>query len=161
MSEMFRVGMADYKVCRAPQKVSTLGLGSCVGVVLYDPSIKICGMAHIMMPSSSLIVNNSNRKKFADTCLQDMYDELLASGAKANKLVAKIAGGASMFTSAKDNNVLNIGERNVEAVRSILERWRIRIIAEDVGGSIGRTIEFDPTTGDFLIKGSGTEESII
>ena len=71
MSNMIRVGMADYKLCRPPQKISTLGLGSCLGVILYDRRSKICGLAHVMMPSSQLIRKNANRMKFVDTCLKD------------------------------------------------------------------------------------------
>ena len=80
MSEMIRVGMADYKLCAPPDKISTLGLGSCMGVVIYDTKTKLCGMAHIMLPDSTKITHNQNRMKFADTCLLDMYHELLARG---------------------------------------------------------------------------------
>ena len=77
---MIRVGMADYKLCAPPDKISTLGLGSCMGVVIYDTKTKLCGMAHIMLPDSTKITHNQNRMKFADTCLLDMYHELLARG---------------------------------------------------------------------------------
>ena len=92
MSEIIRVGMADYKICHSPQKISTLGLGSCLGVVLYDKTTKICGMAHVMMPDSNKISKNSNRMKFVDTCLTDMYEELLRAGVRKSSLVAKVAG---------------------------------------------------------------------
>ncbi len=161
MSEMIRVGMADYKICRSPQKISTLGLGSCLGVVLYDKTTQICGMAHIMMPDSTKISKNSNRMKFVDTCLSDMYEELLASGARKSGLVAKIAGGAKMFSYQSNNSHLNIGEQNIEAVRRLLEQWNIPIIAEDVGSNYGRTIEFDTTTGELVIKSVGIGDSVI
>ena len=77
MGEMIRVGMADYKICQSPQKISTLGLGSCLGVILYDEGSGVCGMAHVMLPDSTRIPSQKeNRFKFMDTCLKDMYDEL-------------------------------------------------------------------------------------
>lgn len=161
MSEIVRVGMADYKICRAPQKISTLGLGSCLGVVLYDKTTKICGLAHIMMPDSTKISKNSNRMKFVDTCLFDMYDDLVKAGAKKSAMIAKLAGGAKMFSYQSKNKYLNIGEQNVIAVHKMLDEWKIPIVAEDVGSNYGRTIEFDTVTGDLSIKSVGIGESII
>lgn len=161
MSEIVRVGMADYKICRAPQKISTLGLGSCLGVVLYDKTTKICGLAHIMMPDSTKISKNSNRMKFVDTCLVDMYEDLIKAGAKKSCMIAKLAGGAKMFSYQSNNNFLNIGEQNVIAVHKMLAEWRIPIVAEDVGSNYGRTIEFDTVTGELSIKSVGIGDSII
>ena len=161
MSEIVHVGMADYKLCRSPQKISTLGLGSCLGVVLYDHTIKICGMAHVMMPDSSRLSKNSNRMKFADTCLQDMLNDLLRAGAQQSRMIAKIAGGARMFIHTSNTDFLNIGKQNVEAVRKVLGDWNIPIIAEDVGSNYGRTIEFDTVTGELFIKSVGVGDSVI
>lgn len=161
MSEIIRVGMADYRICHSPQKVSTLGLGSCLGVVLYDKTTKICGMAHVMMPDSTKISKNSNRMKFVDTCLTDMYEELLAAGAKRVNLVAKIAGGAKMFSYQSPNTHMNIGDQNIEAVHRILRQWNIPIVAEDVGNNYGRTIEFDTETGELSVKSVGIGNSVI
>lgn len=161
MSEIIRVGMADYKICRSPQKISTLGLGSCLGVVLYDKTTGICGMAHVMLPDSKKISQNSNRLKFVDTCLQDMYDELLQNKVNANRLVAKIAGGAKMFSYNSENEFLNIGGQNVKAVKEFLAKWNVPIVAEDVGETYGRTIVFDPSTGDLLIRAVGLGDSVI
>lgn len=161
MSEIIRVGMADYKICRSPQKISTLGLGSCVGIVLYDRTIKLCGMAHVMLPDSRQITKNSNRMKFADTCLHDMFHELLDAGARKSEMIAKIAGGAKMFSYNENNPFLNIGEQNVQAVRKILAEWEIPIVSEDVGEHCGRTIEFDTLTGELLVKTVGLGDLIV
>lgn len=161
MSEVIRVGMADYKICRPPQKISTLGLGSCLGVVLYDKTTKICGMAHVMLPDSQKIKKNANRMKFVDTCLQDMYDELRSMSVQRCNLVAKIAGGAKMFSCTSGNQYLHIGQQNVEAVKEKLKSWSIPILAEDVGKNYGRTIIFDPATGQLLIKAVGVGNSTI
>lgn len=161
MSEVIRVGMADYKICRPPQKISTLGLGSCLGVVLYDKTTQICGMAHVMLPDSHKITKNKNRLKFVDTCLQDMYDELLKRKVNPRNLTAKIAGGAKMFCYNTNNEFFNIGEQNVVAVHKKLESWSIPVLAEDVGNIYGRTIMFDPGTGELLIKAVGIGDSVI
>lgn len=161
MSEIVHVGMADYKLCRSPQKISTLGLGSCLGVVLYDRTIKMCGMAHIMMPDSTRLRKNANRMKFADTCMQDMLNDLLMAGAQQSRMIAKIAGGARMFIHKKNTDFLNIGKQNVEAVRKILGKWEIPIVSEDVGSNYGRTIEFDTVTGELFIKSVGVGDSVI
>ena len=163
MSELVRVGMADYKICHSPQKISTLGLGSCLGVVLYDESTKVCGMAHVMLPDSSRIPSQKhNRFKFMDTCLQDMYDELTDKmGIPPHRLRAKIAGGAKMFAQRSTNSMLNVGEQNVEMAKKMLAQWRIPITGEDTGASNGRTITFDPDTSKLHIKTVGVGESYI
>lgn len=161
MKDVIRVGMADYKICRPPQVISTLGLGSCLGVMLYDETTQICGMAHVMLPDSSRIMKEANRKKFVDTCLQDMYDELLHRDVKPKNLVAKIAGGAKMFSYKSKNDMLNIGEQNVKAVKDKLEEWKILIVAEDTGLDYSRTIKFDPKTGMLLIRAVGIGEYVI
>lgn len=161
MSEMVRVGMAEYKLCSSPQRISTVGLGSCLGVVLYDSTTKICGMAHIMMPDSTKITKNSNRMKFADTCIQDMYDDLIRAGANPRRLIAKIAGGAKMFDHEGRMESLDIGRQNGEAVRKALLKWKIPIVCEDVGKNYGRTIEFDTTTGELFIYSVGLEDVVI
>lgn len=161
MSGMIRVGMADYKICCPPKRISTLGLGSCLGVVLYDPAKKICGMAHIMMPNSTLIRKNANRMKFADTCLADMLDEMVRQGARKGNLVAKAAGGAQMFVKKYGHNLLNIGEQNIQAVHEFLTAANIPLVAEDVGKDYGRTIEFNPANGELTIRSIGVGDSVI
>ena len=161
MSNIVRVGMADYKICCPPKRISTLGLGSCLGVVLYDPAKKICGMAHIMMPNSTLIRKNANRMKFADTCLADMLDEMVRQGARRGNLVAKAAGGAQMFVKKCSHNLLNIGEQNIQAVHEFLAAANIPLVAEDVGKDYGRTIEFNPANGELIIRSIGVGDSVI
>lgn len=158
MIEIVRVGMADYKICSSPIKISTLGLGSCVGVVLYDPIVKICGLGHVMLPDSTQIKTDMNRMKFADTCLSDMYYEMVAKGASPVNLVAKIAGGAKMFSFNVNNESMNIGERNVEAVKEKLNQLRIPLLAEDTGKNYSRSIVFNPEDGMLNIRTVGIGE---
>lgn len=151
-ADIVRVGMADYKICQPPQAISTLGLGSCVGVVLYDKHSKTCGMAHIMLPDSTKINHNSNRYKFADTCLIDMLNEMLSMGVSKRNIEAKIAGGARMFSFEPENVQLNIGAKNILAVKKFLETQGIPLVAEDCGDTISRTIEFTPEDFKLSVK---------
>ena len=156
-----KVGMADLNVCESPDSITTLGLGSCVGVVLYDPTTKKCGMVHVMLPHSKAITNNHNIAKFADTGIDECLRRLLAMGARRERLVAKIAGGAQMFSINTNNAMLRVGDRNVEAVRNKLGDLKIPILAADTGNSYGRTVIFYPETGDYLIKAIGKEPRTI
>lgn len=161
MGEMIKVGMADLKVCPYPNAVTTLGLGSCVGVAIYDPISKVGGLAHVMLPDSTQIRNNSNRAKFADTGIIDLVELMVKAGASKNRLVAKIAGGAQMFAFSGQTDMVRIGARNVEASKLKLKELGIRLLASDTGLNYGRTVEFYTETGDFIIKSVGKEKKII
>jgi len=162
MGEIIKVGMADLKVCREPDSLTTLGLGSCVGVALYDPVTKISGLAHVMLPNSLEIRNNSNIAKFADTGIVETIRLMSEMGASTKRLVAKIAGGAQMFSfSNKGSDNLNIGLKNVEAVKMKLQELSIPILAEDTGLNYGRTVIFDSNTGQYTIKAVGKPIKVI
>jgi chemotaxis protein CheD len=147
--------MADLKVARHPSILTTLGLGSCVGVALYDSKNRIIGLAHIMLPSSKIATANANRAKFADTGIVDLLEQMVAIGANKNNLVAKIAGGAQMFNFAGTNETMKIGARNSEATRVVLKELNIPIISEDTGGNHGRTIEISSEDGKLMVKTIG------
>lgn len=161
MNEMIKVGMADSNVCVSPNALTTLGLGSCVGIVLYDPIRKIAGMVHIMLPDSTKILNNENKAKFADTGIDLLINQMIATGADRRVLIAKIAGGAQMFAFGANNDMMRIGDRNVEATKLKLLQLGISIKAEDTGSNYGRTIEFYPENGYLVIKSVGKEKKII
>lgn len=161
MNDMIKVGMADLNVCVSPNALTTLGLGSCVGIVLYDPVRKIAGMVHIMLPDSTKILNNENKAKFADTGIDLLINQMIAIGADRRILIAKIAGGAQMFAFGANNDMMRIGERNVEATKLKLGQLGISIKAEDTGLNYGRTIEFYPENGSLLIKSVGKDKKII
>lgn len=155
MADMIKVGMADLNICHSPDAITTLGLGSCVGVVLYDKGRKIAGMVHVMLPDSTKVRQNQNKAKFADTGIDLLIEMLQKEGAVKSALTAKIAGGAQMFAFNSNNDMLRVGERNVEAVKTKLNSIGIKILAEDTGLNYGRTVEFYPETGDFVIKSVG------
>ena len=133
MGNIIKVGMADLNVCKAPDGLTTLGLGSCIGLTLYDPVTKIGGMVHYMLPDSTKVSNNSNKAKFADTGIEELLKKVIAAGASKTRLVAKIAGGAKMFEVSGLSDVGNIGARL----------------------NYGRTVELHCDTGEFLIKSVG------
>ena len=160
MEKMIKVGMGDLKVCKAPDNLTTLGLGSCVGAVIYDKTTKVSGMLHCMLPDSTKIANNSNIAKFADTGLDELLRQMVALGARKTSMIAKIAGGAQMFVFSNSNDMLRVGDRNVDAVKAKLKALGIPIVASDTGLNYGRTIEFYSSTGVLLIKavGKGSKE---
>ena len=163
MSEIIKVGMADLNICVSPNGITTLGLGSCVGIALRDPVTLIGGLAHIMLPSSTAIRNGQqNLAKFADTGIEELVRRMVAKGASRPRLVAKIAGGATMFKFEGNTNIaMQVGMRNVEASKKKLAEMNIPILAQDTGADYGRTVIFYPETGDYHIRSVGKKEIII
>jgi len=143
--------MADLNVAQHPDILQTCGLGSCVGACLWDPVTKIGGMAHVMLPSSTL-AKGGNEAKFADTAVPILINEMVRLGADKSRLVAKIAGGAQMFAFYSANDIMKIGDRNTEAVKAVLQQAKIRLLAQDTGGNYGRTIEFYTTDNRLYVR---------
>lgn len=161
MGKIIQVGMADIKYAEPSDKLMTAGLGSCIGICIIDKNIKVACLAHIMLPSSLQAKNSQNKAKFADTALELLYAEMQKKGANPSRLTAKIAGGAQMFKFAGESDIMKIGSRNAIAVEEYLEKYKIRLLAKDTGGNYGRTITFDPETGDLLVRTIGHGERII
>lgn len=162
VSTVVKVGIADLKIVKSPNTIRTSGLGSCVGVIVYDASKQIAGLTHIMLPDSSLSKQvNMNAYKFADTAIDEMIERLVKQGASKHHLKAKIAGGAQMFPNQTSSDVMKIGPRNVAAVKQKLRQYHIPIIAADVGGNSGRTIEFNPETVALYIRTVNKGEKVI
>lgn len=151
--QVVKVGIADMNIAKAPDTIRTSGLGSCVGVILYDEKSQIAGLIHVMLPDSSLGKTQTiNLAKFADTGIPAMIEQLKIEGVQPFKLRAKIAGGAQMFQFSTAKDTMRIGPRNVEAVKEYLKKYSIPIISEDTGGNSGRTIEFNPATNLLNIR---------
>lgn len=162
MGEIIKVGMADLKACKSPDGLITLGLGSCVGIALRDPQTKIGGLAHIMLPDSTAIRSgNQNIAKFADTGIVELVAQMERMGAVRSRMVAKLAGGATMFQFQNKSDMMQIGERNVAASMEKLKELNIPVLASDTGANYGRTVTFYPETGEFHIRAVGRDESII
>ena len=156
-----KVGMADLNICKGSDMITTLGLGSCIGIAIYDPVTKVGGLAHIMLPDSKQMRNNSNIAKFADTGIEELVKRMIAAGANRRRLVAKIAGGAKMFEVSGLSTIGNVGERNAQASKAKLKQMGIPLLAEDTGSNYGRTVELYPSTGEFYIKAVGKILKII
>jgi chemotaxis protein CheD len=134
-----RVKVADYAVA-AEGVIATIGLGSCVAIVLHDPTAHIGGLAHILLPDESMSRDRSNPAKFPATILPIVLDEMRLLGAVRGRVHARIAGGASMFANLIATNSINIGEKNVASVRAVLEKAKVPIVGEDVGSDHGRSV---------------------
>lgn len=161
MGRTVKVGMADLNVCKAPDMLTTLGLGSCIGIALYDPVTKIGGLAHIMLPDSTQMKNNQNIAKFADTGIEELVRKMVSIGASKQRMVAKIAGGAKMFEVSAGSSIGNIGERNAEASKKKLKELGIPLRSADTGLNYGRTVELYTENGEFHIKSVGKSLKII
>lgn len=146
------VGLGDFNVVKSPGILITMSLGSCVGVVLYDSAAKIGGLAHIMLPDSSLSKIHTDKKKFADTGIRLMIDDMIKHGANKSCIISKIAGGAHMFESSMPDPMMGICDKNVETVKKVLVEEKIKIAAEDTGKNYGRTLEFYTETGKLIVK---------
>lgn len=154
------IGIAEYAVTPRPHRLITLGLGSCVGVTLWDRRLLVAGLAHIMLPDSTNFKPSAKPAKFADLGVPRLVRDMERLGAKIIRMEAKLAGGAQMFFGKSDSPVMNIGARNVAAVKAVLARLGIRVVAEDTGGNIGRTIILDSVSGGLSIRslGQGVKE---
>lgn len=151
---MVVVGISDMKIATSPDILITYALGSCVGTCLYDPTTKVAGLSHIMLPESRLTPSDSTVAKFADTALPHLVKLMEQKGASRARMKAKIAGGAQMFAVAGGGNpaMWQIGERNVTAVKAMLQKLNIPLMAHDVLLNYGRTLLFDPATGVATVK---------
>lgn len=162
MGEIIKVGMADLKTCMSPDGLITLGLGSCIGIAIRDPITKVGGLAHIMLPDSKAIQNSGqNIAKFADTGIAELVRQMERQGALRSRMVAKIAGGATMFSFGGKSDLVQVGVRNAEASIKKLKELNIPIIAQDTGANYGRTVIFYPENGNYVIRAVGKSESII
>lgn len=155
------VGIGELKTAGQPNRIVTLGLGSCVGITLYDPVTKVGGLLHIMLPDSTQFSSVSKPAKFADLGIPLLLSEIRRSGGRVGHLQAKMAGGAQMFTGLNEKFVLNIGERNIKMVKQVLKGLGIRVLAEEVGGNRGRTMILDTFSGQVLIRTVGSQVKVI
>jgi len=143
-----RIKMAEYAVAKPPNVLVTLGLGSCIGLALYDQYSKVSGLIHFMLPNSN---GKQNKAKYADTGIPFLINEMVKKGASKSRIRAKIVGGARMFNFADENSAMNIGKRNSEAAKKILKEEGIKVIGEDTGEDFGRTMRFYADSGEVKV----------
>jgi chemotaxis protein CheD len=155
------VKVADWAAGQGEAVLVTLGLGSCVAIMLHDPRACAGAMAHILLPSTSLARDTSNPAKFPETAVPLLVQRLIALGAEPRRLVAKLAGGASMFAQLMTPGAVQMGERNIAAARDVLRRAGIPLGAEAVGGTAGRSVRFSVGDGRVEIRSVGANAIII
>jgi chemotaxis protein CheD len=155
------VKVADWAAERGDGVLVTLGLGSCVAIMLHDPQTRTGAMAHVLLPSTSLARDLTNRAKFPETAVPLLIERLKALGADPRRLVAKLAGGASMFSQLVTPATIQMGERNVLASRRALRAASIPVIRESVGGDRGRSVRFYVKDGRVEIRSVGADAAVI
>jgi chemotaxis protein CheD len=137
-----RVKVADYAIGRDEQTLITIGLGSCVAILLYDAATRVGGLAHTLLPDESMARDRSNPAKFPSSAVALLLAEMTRLGADVRRVRAKLVGGASMFGNLLPAGSINIGDRNVTAARRALAASNVPVVAEDVGSDHGRSVHF-------------------
>ena len=158
MESKITIGIADMKMAQNSGMLITYALGSCIGICLYDQKIKLGALIHIMLPLN-MEPGRKNTMKYADTGIRETLKMMEAKGASRSRITAKIAGGAKMF-EIKGGSLSNIGQRNIESVHAVLKRENIRLLAEEVGGKVARTLLFDVVSGQGCIRSYGQKDII-
>ena len=158
MESKITIGIADMKMAQSSGMLITYALGSCIGICLYDQKIKLGALIHIMLPLN-MEPGRKNTMKYADTGIRETLKMMEAKGASRSRITAKIAGGATMF-EIKGGSLSNIGQRNIESVHNTLKREGIKLLQEDVGGTVARTLLFDVGTGLGCVRCYGKPEHI-
>lgn len=159
MSDKLVIGIADMKMAKGEGMLVTYALGSCIGICLHDPAIKLGALVHIMLPLN-MEAGRKNPMKYADTGIRETLRLMESKGASRSRIIAKIAGGAKMF-DVGSNSLGNIGQRNIESVHANLKKEGIRLAKEDVGGGVARTLLFDVNSGLGCVRSYGRAELII
>jgi len=155
------VKVADWAAERGDGVIVTLGLGSCVAIMLHDSQMKAGAMAHVLLPSRSLAHDTTNLAKFPESAVPLLIERLKALGADPRRLVAKLAGGASMFSQLMTPGTIQMGERNIVASRNALRAASIPIVREAVGGERGRSVRFHVQDGRVEIRSVGADAETI
>lgn len=155
------VSVADWAAERGDGVLVTLGLGSCVAIMLHDAQARAGAMAHVLLPSISLARDITNRAKFPETAVPLLIERLKGLGADPRRLVAKLAGGASMFGQLVTPGTIQMGERNLLAARTALRAAAIPIVREAVGGERGRSVRFHVKDGRAEIRSVGADVAVI
>lgn len=158
MQNSVAVGLGECKVSHNVEEVLVAyGLGSCVGIGMYDPQLRLAGMLHGVLPTSPNGVAERSTK-YVTSGIEILLEEMLKGGANPSRIIVRMAGGANMLTAPGFSNTFNIGTRNVEAAHEVLKRLRLRLVSEEVGGTIGRTVRLYVYDGRMTIRTVGNQE---
>lgn len=154
------VRMGELAVAREDEVLAAIGLGSCIGVALFDPEARLAGLAHVLLPEPAS-GREGSPGRFASTAVPALLEELIGAGAGRERIVAKMAGGASMFRGAAPNGMSAVGERNAAAVRRALEQLDIPLLGEDVGGNWGRTVYVQASDSAYIVSNVLREDVVL
>jgi chemotaxis protein CheD len=154
------IGIADMKMAKGSGTLITYALGSCIGICLYDPLTKVGALIHIMLPLN-METGRTHPMKYADTGVRETLKMMESMGASRARITAKIAGGAKMFEISGGGSLGNVGQRNIESVHMVLKREGIRLLKEDVGGTVARTLSFDVSDGTGCVRSHGKPDLIL
>jgi chemotaxis protein CheD len=158
MDNSHAVGLGEIKLSNNPDDVLVAyGLGSCVGISMYDPHVRVGALLHAVLPQR-LNDSDARNPKFVDSGVASMLEKLEKMGAARNRLVVRMAGGATMLNLPGMKQSLNIGERNVAAARRVLASYNLELSAEDVGGNAGRTVRLHVVDGRTTVRAIGNPE---
>ncbi|HEV7364854.1 MAG TPA: chemotaxis protein CheD [Gemmatimonadales bacterium] len=146
------VRVADLRTGRAEDVLVTVGLGSCVAIVLHDAEAKVGGLAHVLLPSPALARPDSNPAKFPQSAVPRLLELMVADGARPERITGRLAGGASMFASLAPPGTIQMGERNLVAARQALSKHGVRLVGEAVGGDFGRTVRLRVRDGRVEVR---------
>jgi len=145
--KIIEVSIAEVKISQSPDVLVTRGLGSCLGITIYDPLKKTGGMAHAMLPDIEVAKVKSNPARFVNSVIKKLVEDLEGRGSLRSRLIAKLFGGAHMFSFISADNILNVGQKNIDTAIGVLKESGIKIGAQETGGTFGRTIEFNLENG--------------
>ena len=149
---LVEVNMAALEISQSPVRLITRGLGSCLGITLYDYAKKVGAMAHPMLPDIDKSKIKSNPARFVNSAIKKMVEELEKRGCAKNQLVAKLFGGAHMFGFITSESILNVGQKNIEMALAVLKELGIKIEAKEIGGNFGRTVELNLEDGKVMVR---------
>ncbi|HVH12977.1 MAG TPA: chemotaxis protein CheD [Longimicrobium sp.] len=155
------VRVAQAAVGGPDETLVTLGLGSCVAIVLHDEDARVGGLAHVLLPEPALSRDQGNASKFATTAVPALVKEMARRGARPGRLTARLVGGAAMFQGLMVPGSLNMGARNIIAARDALERAGIPLLGQEVGADYGRSVRFQVATGRTTVTSVGRADVIL
>ncbi len=158
MDNSIGVGLGERVISRKPDDILVAyGLGSCLGIGMYDPQVRIAGLVHVVLPEG-FNGTDKNASRYVDSGIQGLYDEMLKAGAAINRLTIWVAGGANMLVTGEFSKAFDIGNRNIEVARRTFEELRLPLAAIDVGGHLGRTVRLYVGSGKMTVRVIGGQE---
>ncbi len=153
-TKTINIGMGELAVSKDPSSnLACIGLGSCIALCIWDPFVRLGGIAHMLLPTSCRSVEmTGSPAKYINSGVPNLINRMIKNGASRYNFIIKIAGGARMLSIPGENNVLDIGQRNITEIRAILKRENLRIVSEDVGGISGRSLHLSVDTGRIVVR---------